>query len=81
MILPDNEAIVLFVCFYKLLFLGSDFAHKMLKIRLEKTDPKEIAKIVIESGVSTDEEGKMSDGNFLNDTSDVLSDNLGDSYQ
>lgn len=33
-ILPDNEAIELFVNFYKLLFLGTKFAKKMLKITL-----------------------------------------------
>ena len=33
-VLPDNEAIELFVNFYKLLFLGSRFASKMLKIKL-----------------------------------------------
>jgi len=35
--LPDNEALPLFISFYKLLFLGSKFARKMLKIKIEKT--------------------------------------------
>lgn len=31
-ILADNDAIVLFICFYKLMFLGTKFSQKMLKL-------------------------------------------------
>lgn len=71
----------LFVSFYKLLFLGTDFAHKMLKIKLEKNPEgsSEVRQIVVSGGTTTDEE-PASDGNFLNDTSDILSDNSPDTY-
>ena len=36
MVSDDSNAISLFVQFYKLLFLGTDFASKMLKIQLEE---------------------------------------------
>jgi len=39
-VLPDNEAIELFVNFYKLLFLGTKFASKMLKITLNQQAKK-----------------------------------------
>ena len=36
--IPDIEVIGLFISFYKLLFLGSKFSKKMLKINLSKND-------------------------------------------
>ena len=38
MIIPDNEAVQLFIHFYKLLFLGSNFAQKMLKLQIDKQE-------------------------------------------
>lgn len=66
-ILPDNEAIELFVNFYKLLFLGTKFASKMLKITLNQ----QAKKIEIPDAAgqeATDSEG----GSFIVDTSDAL---------
>jgi hypothetical protein len=60
------------VSLYKLLFLGTDFAKRMLKIKLETSSKEsEIRKIIIESSGLTDEE--LSDANLIVDTSDVLS--------
>ena len=36
----DNECIKLFLSFYKLLFLGSPFAEKMLNIKFEESKSK-----------------------------------------
>lgn len=36
--IPDNEVIALFVNFYKLLFLGTPFSRKVLKIKLQAGD-------------------------------------------
>ena len=36
-VVNDTEAVKLFLSFYKLLFLGSQFAEKMLNIKLEET--------------------------------------------
>jgi len=69
MVVSDREAVDLFIGFYKLLFLGTDFARKMLKIKLEKGSGNEVRKIIINDHAQTDEENK-SDGNYLNDTSD-----------
>lgn len=72
--LQDSLAVSLFVNFYKLLFLGTDFAHKMLKVTLEKgNQSNEPRKIIINDGNKTDEEGRMSDTQFMNDTSDIMS--------
>lgn len=73
--IPDNEAIGLFINFYKLLFLGTDFAKKMLKIQIENTGTgdKASANFVIDSGKG-DTDGEMSDGKFINDTDIASSD-------
>jgi hypothetical protein len=65
--IPDNEAIALFISFYKLLFLGSKFAKKMLKLKVEK----ESNIVLDEVGTTTDEDGK-SDSSYLIDTSDFI---------
>jgi len=75
--LADNDAIVLFICFYKLMFLGTKFSQKMLKLQLEKEGSGAQRKIVIEDKHLTDEEGKMSDGAVMNDMSDVISSDFG----
>jgi hypothetical protein len=51
-IIPDNEVISLFIGFYKLMFLGSKFASKMLKIKVEGSATAQ--KLVIDS--NSDEE-------------------------
>ena len=74
--LPDNEALLLFLNFYKLLFLGSKFARKMLKIKIEKSynskgqSQIDIEKSLATAGITTDEESKKSD--FFIDTSDYI---------
>ena len=37
LVINDNESIKLFLNFYKILFLGSPFAEKMLNIKFEET--------------------------------------------
>ena len=37
LIINDNESIKLFLNFYKIMFLGSPFAEKMLNIKFEET--------------------------------------------
>ena len=64
--IPDNEVISLFISFYKLMFLGSRFAQKMLKIKVQSD-----AKLVIDPQTISDEE--QSDTGFINDTSDQFS--------
>ena len=70
MVIPDTEAVQLFINLYKLLFLGSKFAQKMLKLQIDKQDKHLI--LVEKNGSTTDEE-RMSDGPVINDTSDVIS--------
>jgi len=38
--LPDSEAIILFLNFYKLIFLGTRFAEKVLQIKLQTSESK-----------------------------------------
>ena len=67
-IIPDNDVVSLFISFYKLMFLGSKFAQKMLKIKLENSSSQ---KIVIDTTMISEDE--QSDTGFVNDTSDQLS--------
>jgi uncharacterized protein (DUF2344 family) len=43
--LPDQEAIIMFLHFYKLIFLGTKFAEKVLQIKLKN---QENEKVVLE---------------------------------
>jgi len=52
--LLDNEAIGLFINLYKLLFLGTSFASKMLKIKTSQ-DGK-----IVEPQISDEEEADLS---------------------
>ena len=61
--LPDQEAIILFLHFYKLVFLGTKFAEKVLQIRLQNSETAE--KVVI-----VEEESKLADS-VLIDTSEI----------
>ena len=71
-ILNDYDAIVLFVCFYKIMFLGTKFSAKMLKLQLQQDNEGQQKRIYIEDKSSmTDEEGKASDFGF--DMSDIIS--------
>jgi hypothetical protein len=54
----DNECIKLFLSFYKLLFLGSIFAEKMLNIKFEESKSKKGTKTVLELKEETLEELK-----------------------
>ena len=71
--IPDNEAIGLFINFYKLLFLGSDFAKKMLKIQIDgnSSGDKNILFDSKNKDQPTDDE--LSDGKFMYDTTDLAS--------
>lgn len=64
-LIPDNEVISLCINFYKLMFLGSKFAQKMLKI---KVDTSTTLKFVIDPSLISEDE--QSDTGFVNDTSD-----------
>lgn len=67
-VLPDADAMTLFINFYKLLFLGSKFSRKMNKIEI--TDTKDIQNIMkLTEGGFTDDEN-LSDG-IIQDTSDA----------
>jgi len=59
--LPDQEAIILFLHFYKLIFLGTKFAEKVLQIKLKN---QENEKVVLE------EETKDTES-LLIDTSEI----------
>ena len=54
----DNECIKLFRSFYKLRFLGSIFAEKMLNIKFEESKSKKGTKTVLELKEETLEELK-----------------------
>jgi hypothetical protein len=62
----------MFISFYKLLFLGSKFAKKMLKLRVEK----ESNIVIDEGGTTTEEEGLSESGQFI-DTSDFIHSDVG----
>ena len=68
-ILPDNDAVTLFVHFYKLLFLGTKFSRRMLKVDVGVEQlPKVLQKLSAES--MTDDDSAFSDSLIL-DTSDA----------
>jgi hypothetical protein len=70
----DNECIKLFLSFYKLFFLGSPFAEKMLNIKFEESKTKKGGK-VLELKEETLEELKAGDSGsaLIIDTSDMSS--------
>lgn len=74
-IIADNDAIFLFICFYKLMFLGTSFSKKMLKLKFEKDD--KVGKIVIKDKL-TDDEGK-SDSAF-SDMNDFMSSDVAEDH-
>ena len=74
--IPDNEAIVMFISFYKLLFLGSKFAKKMLKLKLESSSVSSDKLIFEQVGATTDDDAK--DSSYLIDTSDFIQSDLND---
>lgn len=76
--MDETQAIKLFVSFYKLLFLGTEFSSKMLKIKIiEKKSSLDSNSIIIDNdGMKTDEESKMSDNNFIYDTSDIITSDI-----
>ncbi len=65
----------MFLSFYKLLFLGSLFAEKMLNIKFEETKSKKGAKTVLELKEESLEELKQGDSGsaLIIDTSDISS--------
>lgn len=71
----------MFISFYKLLFLGTEFAYKMLKIKVIEAKDDEPLQIILNDGTKTDEESKLSDNNFFNGTSDILSDHYANEAQ
>jgi len=76
-LIPDSEAILMFVHFYKLVFLGTRFTEKVLQIKIETPKPASSQRppdLDKEGGISADEENK-SDGSFIIDTSEMSSDN------
>lgn len=75
LVINDNECIKLFLNFYKLLFLGSPFAEKMLHIKFEESKSKKPAKLVRYDEEPSFEELKSDSGgaSFIIDTSDFSS--------
>lgn len=78
-VINDNESIKLFLHFYKLLFLGSPFAEKMLHIKFEESKTaalknKAPAKLINTFDEEPHEELKSDSGSsFIIDTSDFSS--------
>ena len=76
LVINDNESIKLFLSFYKIMFLGSPFAEKMLNIKFEetKTTGKKGASKVMQLTEENLEELKSDSGSaLLIDTSDISS--------
>lgn len=78
--ISENDCVKLFLHFYKLLFLGSPFAEKMLHIKFEEPKAKSgkaLSKQLIsmeEEQQSIEEELKSDSGSaFVIDTSDMSS--------
>jgi hypothetical protein len=72
----DNEAVRLFLNFYKLLFLGSPFAEKMLNIKIEentKANKGDKSNMKTLEMNEEDEETKSDSASFIIDTSDISS--------
>ena len=71
-IINDNEAVRMFLNFYKLLFLGTPFSEKMLNIKIEekKKNTKDNKYNVT---YEEEEELKSDSGSFIIDTSDISS--------
>lgn len=74
-VINDNESIKLFLHFYKLLFLGSPFAEKMLHIKFEesKTAAKNKAPLINIDEESHEELKSDSGSSFIIDASDFSS--------
>ena len=72
----DTETIKLYINFYKLLYLGTPFAEKMLNIKLEESKVKSKKKgeqQEITKQEWDDEELKGDSGSFIIDTSEMSS--------
>jgi hypothetical protein len=83
-VINDNECIKLFLNFYKILFLGSPFAEKMLNIKFEetKTTGKKGGSKVMKLTQENLEELKSDSGSALIiDTSDISSQSDSSTYQ
>ena len=69
--LPDQEAIILFLNFYKLIFLGTKFAEKVLQIKLQpQGDSKGEKKPLVDIDLETEETKDNGEG-FIIDTSEI----------
>ena len=52
--LPDQEAIILFLHFYKLIFLGTKFAEKVLQIKLQNSEALTDKIVIVEEETKVD---------------------------
>jgi len=82
LVITDNECVKLFLHFYKLLFLGSSFAEKMLHIKFEESKgPNKRSKITMQEEEEKQEDLRSDSGaSFLIDTSDMSSQSDGGIY-
>lgn len=78
----DIECVKMYVNFYKLLYLGTPFAEKMLNIKLEETKTKGKKKNYIQQMEENwdEEEVKGDSGSFVIDTSDISSSDGGEGF-
>ena len=76
LVVNDNECIKLFLNFYKILFLGSPFAEKMLNIKFEEskaTGKKGNSKVLQLTQENLEELKSDSGSALIIDTSDISS--------
>ena len=72
----EAEAVIMFLNFYKLVFLGTKFTEKVLQIKLEPQTKAKSATIDKIVDNSTEEiKSEKSDSSFIIDTSEISSDN------
>ena len=70
--IPDSDAIILFVNFYKLIFLGTKFTERVLQIQLNQKDkPKK--DVMLQLDLNEETKGNES-AQFVMDTSEMSSD-------
>ena len=70
--IPDSDAIILFVNFYKLIFLGTKFTERVLQIRLNQKE-KSKKEVTLQLDLNEEEKGNDS-AQFILDTSEMSSD-------
>jgi hypothetical protein len=76
-VIPDSEAIILFLHFYKLIFLGTRFTEKVFQIKIAQKPQAQSKGLVDSCCLSEGEErkeGELGSDSFIIDTSEISSD-------